>query len=734
MQHCYNWETMKPRSQKARGVIELWKLNECEQRPFQADALSFVLMQEPIDLTNEPAVLKAVSDLGHLGTSDLFVRPCPTVPRHGFVDSRRLRYIDCGPVTPADATKYYWTFNMREVCKRLNDIFAEAKAEDEGAELLIMQYIDARYNVVHTGSTLTIGSGNDGATSGVDAIVLPSLPVPLSDELRKESGVTHAPFIEMVADIDMGFEVNGWHLTQLRDGPEVSSKSSYIPHDLVVETVVTIPTGSSGVPRPSLSQWEKQCLGYVGQKGLVVWHPGGSMASHYAVHCLLSKIPIVCGDEPVIGQTLESTENADAVTEPSKTALKAAFREAIAWPAARYQSGMSQLLPLYVLHNISTFDMGNKAHVRLLGWGLAVTLRQSVAALWGERRYATRIEGKEEIQRYKEGSRTERYKQVLSCARFEDMLHNVGQESVVFGYDGWGQDPFSAGTGGHKWLQCSDLTYQLWNALCGYFAGVCQFSEVLKAQNAVINVAHNCAKLLTKFISLENFKLAADKPHCMALMVAPAVHQLITNPKVQHKRIALKFIARPVPSSFLVSPELKRQYKFLLDCGGDKKLARSMYFLPAARTGDSPFDNAFNFLREYVKLSVEKACAQLAAGEIWTEQIHVKGPWIVTNPWYNPGSPTNSSEELYVPDYNSPTTGHSWDVNAYETPEYLEAMAASKQQEGWYPFYRNLSVKWKKSWKVNSWFKLAVRDAALQAIESFIRWPLQQGKEPQLAA
>ena len=84
-----------------------------------------------------------------LGHYKYFARPCPLIPRHGFVDSRPVK-------------------NKADIKK----LFDEIKAQDPDGEMILGPYFDkVDYNAVLVNSgMLSIGPNNDGATAGKSSI------------------------------------------------------------------------------------------------------------------------------------------------------------------------------------------------------------------------------------------------------------------------------------------------------------------------------------------------------------------------------------------------------------------------------------------------------------------------------------------------------------------------------------------------------------------------------------
>lgn len=213
----------------------------------------------------------------------IFARPCPTVPRHGFVDSR-------------------FVSSVAEVAA----LVAQTYKEEKEAEIITMPRLEGQYSAVLSPSSLVLGTGNDGATSGHGVLLSVPLPLPnlhrwnLAYSGKAEYGTKEAPehiYLEAV-------EHDGrMVLVQARPGPVTETGlADYVPRDMVVEVVYKLNESWS----PSLLQWEGMVKGWKEEKGLVVWAPGSSLTSHFAVHCIQNGVPFITRkEEPKEGEKLE---------------------------------------------------------------------------------------------------------------------------------------------------------------------------------------------------------------------------------------------------------------------------------------------------------------------------------------------------------------------------------------------------------------------------------------------
>lgn len=288
-----------------------------------------------------------------------FARPCPTVPRHGFVDSRLV-------TTKAEAEA----------------LIAETLAADPNGEVIFMPRLSGMWSGVATHAGVTFGLANDGATAGKSAKTVPSysgnslFTSYVDSTLCHISGIKGSPFLEFVEDQKRPVFV------QLRDGPEVPRSQNYIPREMVVGTVVY------AEPSMSLLEWEAEIAEHAGKPGVVVHHPEGSLTSHFAVHALVHSIPVILDKKaPRIGETLKP-----AGWEPAK--LRKRDYAAIAkWLSRRLLNGFvsvdntgAVLNAIATLH--SSPQWGNAPHLlRMRAEGFAATLCYVTAACIGEVRH-----------------------------------------------------------------------------------------------------------------------------------------------------------------------------------------------------------------------------------------------------------------------------------------------------------------------------------------------------------
>src|SRR5579872_1596292 len=466
-----------PQTQKICGMLEL----------LQYKSFSDYFNVRPLEFD----VILDDADFGYLSpfTSTRFARPCPKTPRHGFVDSR--------PVNSITEAK---------------TVFAEAKMADPDAEMLIGEFIDATHNMIWANGMLTIGLGHDGATSGKDTIVFPTLDkAPLPEKAQGHwKSIKESPFFEFVAQTGK-YDKLDIHVTQLRDGPATGRIiGDYIPREVEVTEVV--------MAEGDLLEWEARAAKFT--KGTVVWHPKGAICSHYAIHCFNNNVPYITENEPKVG---------DVLTPTTKSRAKEFDRKAFAFGVScgmEYNMNKNHLKPnralefvLAVLHNFGSFDKGNLYHAALLGLASVLCVRLGFTAAIGEARHSKyNVEGKPL------GISTDRQ------AVYVEMWQDFGKaRSLINTALGWFYDPTAwirSGFGGIPWFKCTFAAIELWNKICLFKQNKIQANKVIDALNLVINTAHNNGRFLNKFVGAPTFNTAANNPSFIALVSGPTIYKL----------------------------------------------------------------------------------------------------------------------------------------------------------------------------------------------------------------
>lgn len=262
----------RPRTQKGRGIRVLVQMGYLPQKQVFLCRKN----QDPKALlTDLPKGIK------------IMARPCPSKPRHGFVDSRVVK-------TTED----------------LNKVIDETLAQDPHGEVICMPFMPADYSAVLTNTGVTMGKGTNGATAGSSAIHIPcnsdleySLGIgdrfiscrdgkKLSRAVRALRYISHdikktRLFIETVGD----------RVVQLRTGPLMSTGNetahSWSPFSIVSPRVVLTVTGEEDFLE--YEQLLDDLRKAHGPDHVIVHFPSGSLLSHFAVQAVAKGLPIVTG-------------------------------------------------------------------------------------------------------------------------------------------------------------------------------------------------------------------------------------------------------------------------------------------------------------------------------------------------------------------------------------------------------------------------------------------------------
>lgn len=389
-----------------------------------------------------------------------FARPCPKEPQHGFVDSRVVNNIE-----------------------ELNQVIKETLAADPDGEVMVMDFIkNATHNAILTSNMLTVGLGHDGATSGKNCVSFPLVGHKLfSPAYLKAAGIKEGE--DAYAEI-----VNNWW-TQLRSGPKVTClKPDYIPADTKVKAIIQ-PEGQD------LLAWAKVTADI--KPGTVVWHPGGSMTDHYAVHARTHKIPILTTIKPEVGMTLVCNTNGKDAYDPIEVLKGVQASQAYQFVGSSDNTnyGLGVELMLMCLHNSAVFT---GAHSKWLGVGVGLMLRYGSMALRGEARHVMNENKQRNTVYY-----AERNKSLSRHAR------NISKMISIFRYG----TPGVHGVGGDRWTYCGTVLRELYLAVQDLAKDPTEegVGAVLRAFNKAVNVAHNGGWWMNKFAPVQLFSELAKR-------------------------------------------------------------------------------------------------------------------------------------------------------------------------------------------------------------------------------
>ena len=475
-----------PQTQKARGIAALSRLGVMASvPPFQIYRAREV----------EPSQL-----VGY------FSRPCPMRPRHGFVDSREIRTVEEGA-----------------------GLIKETLDADADAEIVTMPLVNAAFSGIWTPGSLVIGQGNDGATAGTSAWTVPALGTLVSDGLLAEAGVMDSPYLEILWPIEDG----GRKLVQLRDGPVLPQQIDSIPRPVTVSEVI--------LAGGDLLAWETRMKQV--DRNAVVYHPNGSLASHYAIHAVLNEVPVLVSREPSVGERIEVASELPPQV-PKIEALRAGFYLAtkldVSYETATY-------VMLAGCHHIAVWA---GRHDGLLGLALGFAFRLTVTAALGEMRH---LPGRGEC------SRDDIYDECWKVTNLPSTRTSFEGALKAFHGEVWKRN-----FGGNPWFVFTE-----WAAIVHNHLVEDDADGALIALNQLVHCAHNTGWAFNKFVGSNLLTDTARNPVSTLVRCAPTLYRssrVLEERKrgfakrFGYKRLALKRPQGPANMEFLENEE-RRCYR-----------------------------------------------------------------------------------------------------------------------------------------------------------------------------
>ena len=470
---------LPPRTQKARGIAALAHF-------YSGDLVPPFKVHEARSVRPDELV-------------GFFSRPCPMRPRHGFVDSRKVDSVEEG-----------------------GELIRQTLEADPEAEIVTMPMIEAEYSGVWTRGMMSIGKGHDGATAGTSAWTLPTLGSLVIDAAIADAGIQENPYVEILWP-----EPEGAHrLVQLRDGPALPLTADYIPEPVTVREVIPA--------KGDLLAWEKRMK--QAQPGTVVYHPGGSLASHYAIHAVLNRVPLLTSREPKVGERIEAkTPNEDPT--PNLEALRAGFQLAM-WLKVTYERAAQVMLA--GCHHISTWMGRNDT---LLGLALGFAYRLTVTAALGEMRHAP---GRENS-----GTRDDIYHDCWDAT--EAPATRAAFEAALCAFHGlvWKRN-----YGGAKWFVLARWAAILHNRL---LAGDAR--RALQSLNHLVHCAHNTGWAFNKFVDAQMLTDAAENPVSVLILCAPTLYKAHRTLDSCSAKLARRFLRGRTPLNIPKGPANEETYE-----------------------------------------------------------------------------------------------------------------------------------------------------------------------------
>ncbi len=448
----------------------------------------------------------------------VFARPAPARPRHGFVESRVV-----------------------ETRRDLLALFDRVKEVDPEGGLILMRPLRAHWNSIITPTGVVVGPGNDGATSGKGAY---TIPAPSSFSWLREAfpraGVT-TPYIEVVGRKD-----EGGHIVQLRDGPPLTPGQDYIPREVRVEKVIRLRGDED------LLDWEKACALLRQEEGVVVYHPGGAVSSHYGVHCVLNGIPYVTSFEPKAGTRLKPTSYRWSRKDFREVAERVPLH-----PHLPLNGKSTYGIPLAfaVVHSLGAFlaSPPNEAVYRLIAWALAVLVKASAMASVGELRYIPSghrhkvpPEWEDLLWRFNEDGGLVVQDRFDCYENLQDWSLGEYGEALATAYRLFREVPWPSAYGGRAWAKSTRLALKLYQALRDFVERPtrARLRRAGEVANRLVHAVHNNGWYLDKFADRKLLDIASDSPGYV-IGVRGEVAAIVYDPLVKAKASDLPKVRLP---------------------------------------------------------------------------------------------------------------------------------------------------------------------------------------------
>jgi hypothetical protein len=527
------WSDIIPSTQKALGIATLAIGAAREEIHYAATGGPFhkaLLMsdEDSIQRLRKEAKsykklksITATSPLDYLPSAKangLFARPCPATPRHGFVDSRVIE----------------------PTWKAVIELMREVKDADPKGELILQEYIDATHSVVFVprSGSLSIGSKNDGATAGKGVIVIPTIPRPprIMGVARPKEFASRTK-IKLTKGEHEHFEgvfcrkesSDGYTLpvesrwVQARGAPPVPSGAvpDFIPKEMEIKDVYNAVDLID-----DLLWWEKECQKLKHHKGLVVYAPNVSLASHMAIHCILNDIPLVTSREPKIGDTL-----VPPATKPFKVnwdEFEEGVQALIACKGKRPDikgkhswSSVGKIVGFCIgaMHNVPALQY-SEHYSRLMGFASYGILLAGAVSACGEARHYDRFK-----KAYNSDSDLDNGPPApprhVTWGKVWDSRSDIGKlitklevaEKRFGDYKVWGgKDSASAasdfGYGGPRWEKVAKHSLVLANTIKARKS----LPAIIKAMNVLVNTVHNGGPCLNKLVDRNALDSGATNP------------------------------------------------------------------------------------------------------------------------------------------------------------------------------------------------------------------------------
>jgi len=475
------------KTQKVRGVAALVS----DHNGFR-HAPHHPLFDKGLALLKTAIVLPYQTDARHLPS--MFARPCPSRPRHGFVESS---VVTC--------------------TKGANLKFQQAKLEDPEAEMLVMAHANGRYSALSVPNMLTLADGFSGCTFGgaMYSVSIPHSPIPSSASLLAAAGVTNTPYIEYVEHAGMMMPV------QLRDGPAiVGVQQNYIPHDIPPDPVILTCSHD-------LITYEQQ-LSVADPKKSVVFGFGKPLTSHYGAHAISFGIPFITDQALYEQRGCGIKKNTSAIVPARYHQIAMRLKQLMKTPLANHariydtDSGYatrklerSVVYALTVAHLCPVWPKYQSDLNAITASGLFHFIGSFAVALLGELRHLrfTTCDGKlvriTTLPAFNfSDTRDSTFGRAAQIPMYK-LVKCLAAAEVDFMHSSW-----SASYGGGQWASAAMSLHTLVSRVYTFIErpNVDTWGALLRDWHTCINEQHNGGYVLNKFTSNKVFNTAAENP------------------------------------------------------------------------------------------------------------------------------------------------------------------------------------------------------------------------------
>ena len=429
-------------------------------------------------------------------SNSIFVRPCPVVPRHGFVDSRVVK---C------------WQDMVK--------IAQETLDADPDGELLLTTFIPAVSSAVLTPNTFSYGKGHEGATSGKSVTIYgPSPAKEFVTNINQMASIAEGdvPYVELL----LSNEVMAGNLVQVRGGPPQGGSVDFVPRETVVNKVIT------ATEELDLLKWEKVIA--EAKPGNAVHAPGMSLASHFCVHAVIHDVPVLTSKVPLVGETLAKID-APVWKAKDYKRLGTAVRKADLYLNSFHATDEVSRCAIAALHCSGAPSELTDSQARFLALGAVAAAKYIAAAVIGEARHSKstsrELDGrrgrstravKAVSERLSKGAERDSFYSRSFNASIPALAHCLFALIPVFRDRHWDNS-----YGGPKWAAINAGARRLLNALTTFETSPnkSNWISVIEAWNLAITREHNGkAPALSKWgVNKEYMTAAAAWPvGCLA--------------------------------------------------------------------------------------------------------------------------------------------------------------------------------------------------------------------------